>query len=92
MYKDGITPAPYMSDGPDDGADELTADFICKMMGKLWDEPCNYGWDEYDFALLMTDKDNGEWCNAHCTDKPNHDPAACWKRLFELLWEMKKDA
>ena len=61
-------------------------DFICRFLGDAFDVPCSYTFDGVDISDLMTDSDDGAWCDSCCGKV---SASVCWKRFIEL-WEAKK--
>lgn len=56
-------------------------DFIFKKLAEWFDPPCSYTFEGKDACDVMTEKDDGKWCNENCND----DYAKCWKRYFSIL-------
>lgn len=54
---------------------DTEAEFMCRVLGQLMDEPCLYG-------LMRVDQD--PWCGEHCADAQN---AECWRHFFQVMRE-----
>lgn len=61
-------------------------DFICRFLGNSFDVPCSYTFDGVDISDVMTEDDDGKWCDELCGKV---SASVCWKRFIEL-WEEKK--
>lgn len=59
----------------------MKAEFIFKKLAEWFDPPCSYTFEGKDACDVMTEKDDGKWCNENCND----DYAKCWKRYFSIL-------
>ena len=64
---------------------EKKLDFIYDWLAKMWDYPCNYGFENTDVAKEMYDK-----CGAWCEDCDIHTAKDCWKKFLELKYQEHK--
>ena len=60
------------------------------LVSFLFDAPCNYTVNGVEFNEMMSEGDDGEWCEDHCSSYCDvMDFSECWFRAFELWRNLK---
>lgn len=63
----------------------INVDKICEILVEMFDEPCNYKFNDIDVDEFMHEDD---YCKHHCGYGGKGD---CWKRFFEKYDKFSKE-